>query len=39
MKNRVGDENVGYFGSCKRVFETSREKRFASLNICLDITQ
>jgi len=28
MKKRVDDENVGHFSSCKRVFETSREKRF-----------
>jgi len=29
MKKRVDDENVGHFVSCKRVFVTSREKRFA----------
>ena len=39
MIKRVDDENVGHFGSCKRVFATSREKRFTQPNICLDTTQ
>jgi len=29
VKKRVDDENVGHFVSCKTVFETSREMRFA----------